>query len=140
MATASPKRERFPGCLAHAVIGAFSAWLPTDANPTSTYTHIIGCWRFTKFWRVGKLINVIVKPTNSPTQGQPNPRKNILSRLKAAVGPLFPTANTFSWVGIYFIEETKYKKPNPNQFFRKHPDIYRRVTTSLPTDANPAYI
>ena len=36
----------------------------------------------------------------STTQGQPNPRNN---RLKVALGPLFPTANSFSWVGIGFM-------------------------------------
>ena len=33
-----------------------------------------------------------------------------------APGPLFPTANNFSWVGIGFIWETDYRKPNPNKF------------------------
>ena len=54
-----------------------------------------------------------MKPTNSPTQGQPNPRKN---RFKVAIGPLFPIANNFSWVGIGFIKETDNKKPNPTKF------------------------
>ena len=30
--------------------------------------------------------------------------------------PLFPTANSFSWVGIDFIQDTDYKKPNPTKF------------------------
>ena len=64
-------------------------------------------------------VHIIAKPTNSPTQGQPNPRK---VRLKVAFGPLFPTATNFSWVGIGFIEETDYEKPNPTTFLRKHPD------------------
>ena len=46
------------------------------------------------------MVTVIMKPTNSPTQGQPDPTKN---RLKAAFGPLFPTANIFSWVGFGFM-------------------------------------
>ena len=60
-----------------------------------------------------------MKPTNFPTQSQPNPRK---IRLKVAYAPLFPTSNNFSWVGIDFIlvQETDYKKPNPNQILRKH--------------------
>ena len=38
-------------------------------------------------------MNIIMKPTNSPTtQGQPNPRK---IRSKVAFGPLYPTANIF---------------------------------------------
>ena len=58
------------------------------------------CLRFTKLCWVGKHVNISMKPTNSPTQGQSNPRKN---RSRVAFGPLFPTANTFSWVGIGFI-------------------------------------
>ena len=54
-----------------------------------------------------------MKPTDSPIQGQPNPRK---IRLTVAFGPLFPTANIFSWVGIDFIQETDYKKLNPTKF------------------------
>ena len=45
-----------------------------------------------------------------------NPRK---TRLKVALGPLFPTANNFSWVGIDFIQETEYEA-QPNQSLRKH--------------------
>ena len=33
-----------------------------------------------------------------------------------AFGPLFPTANNFWWVGIDFISETDYKKPNSTKF------------------------
>ena len=36
---------------------------------------ILRCLRFAKFCWVGKHKNVIMKLTNSPTQGQPNPRK-----------------------------------------------------------------
>ena len=51
-------------------------------------------------------VNIIMKPTNSPTQGQPNPRK---IRRKVAFGPLYPTARIFSWVGIvFFVDETDY--------------------------------
>ena len=45
-------------------------------------------------------MNIIVKPTNSQTQAQINARK---ASLIVAVGPLFPTANAFSWVGIDFV-------------------------------------
>ena len=45
-------------------------------------------------------VNIIVKPTDSPTQGQPNPRK---IRLKVAFRSFFPTANSFLWVGIDFV-------------------------------------
>ena len=50
---------------------------------------VIGCLRYTKLCWVAKHINIIMKPTNPPTQGQPNPWK---IRLKVAFGPLFPTA------------------------------------------------
>ena len=44
--------------------------------------------------RVGKHINITMKPTNSPTQGQPNTRK---PRLKVALGPrFFPQQGKFS--------------------------------------------
>ena len=46
---------------------------------------------------VGKHVSVIMKPSNSPTQGQPNPRK---IRLKVAFGLLFPTANNFRGLGL----------------------------------------
>ena len=40
----------------------------------------------------------------------------IISRLKVAFWPLFPTANNFSWVGIDFIQGTEYTTPNPTKF------------------------
>ena len=59
---------------------------------------------FTKFCWVWKhIVSTIMKPTHSPTQGQPNPRK---MRLKVPFGPLFPTANNFSGVGV----DCKYSK------------------------------
>ena len=62
-----------------------------------------------------------MKPTNSPTQGQPNLRK---IRLKEAFGRRFPTASIFSWVGIDFMEGTDYKKPNATKILREHPDTH----------------
>ena len=87
--------------------------------------------RFTKLCWVGKYINIIMKPTNSPTQGQLNPRKN---RLKVAFGPLFPTATNFSWLGIGFTQQADYKKTkstklsaNPLLF------IHRTLNTTAPS-------
>ena len=59
-----------------------------------------------------------MKP-NSPTHGQPNPRKN---RLKVAFGPLFPAANIFLWVGIDFIPGTgsRLQETQPNQILHKY--------------------
>ena len=45
-------------------------------------------------------VNIMMKPSNSPTQGQPYPRK---VRLKLAFGYCFPTGNSVSWVRIGFI-------------------------------------
>ena len=67
---------------------------------------------------VGKHINITMKPTNSPTQGQPNPRKN---RLKVAFGTLFPTANNFSCVRIDFCIGNRLRETQPNQIVGKHP-------------------
>ena len=74
----------------------------------------IGCLRYSKFCWVGKHINIVMKPSNSPTQGH-NPTQEKIGQ-KVAFGPLFPTAYNFSWVGIGFIQETDYKKPNPTKF------------------------
>ena len=49
-----------------------------------------------------------MKPTNSPTQVQPNPRKN---RLKVAFGPLLSTANIFSLVGIGLYRKQTTRNP-----------------------------
>ena len=38
---------------------------------------LVRCSRFTNFCWVGKHVDVIMKPTNSPTQGQPNSRKKL---------------------------------------------------------------
>ena len=63
------------------------------------------------------------KPTKSPTQGQPNPSK---TRFEVAFGPLFPTANNFSLVGIDFIYETDYSKPKPTKLFKN--TLFRKKT------------
>ena len=68
----------------------------TAAN-NQLFAFTIGCLRFTKFCWVGKHANIIMKPTNTPTQGQPNNPRTM------AFGPHFPAANNFSWVGIDFI-------------------------------------
>ena len=67
---------------------------------TTTAMHdcmTIGCWRFTLFCWVGKHENMIMKPTNSPTHGQSNPRKK---KVKCHV---FPQQIIFFRVGIGFI-------------------------------------
>ena len=59
-----------------------------------------------------------MKPPNSPTQGQPNPRK---IRVKVAFGPRFPTADNFSWVGIDFMQVFRLRETQPNQILREYP-------------------
>ena len=71
------------------------------------------CSWFTKVYWVGKHINIVMKPTNSPTQGQPNPRK---MKSKVAIGPLLSTANIYFEGWDWFLWETDYKKPNPPKF------------------------
>ena len=75
---------------------------------------LIGCLRYTKLCWVGKYINITMKPTNSPTQGQPNPEKNH-NRLKVAFGRLFVTAFLFRGLGLI---------------------LYRKQTTRNPTQPN----
>ena len=76
----------------------------------------MGCWRFTKFCLVEKHVNISMKPTDSPTKGQPNTRKK---KLKVAFGPLSSTANIFSWVGICFYvgnrPQESLTQPDPPQ-------------------------
>ena len=62
-------------------------------------------------------------PNPRPTQ----PKKNMSN---VAFGPLFPTANTFPWVGIGFIQETVYRKPNPTTILRQHPNVIQTITTT----------
>ena len=51
------------------------------------------------FW-VGKHTNIIMKPTKSPTQGQPNPKKK---QVKSGIWATVPHSIIFfSWVGIGF--------------------------------------
>ena len=72
---------------------------------------VVGIW-YLQFCWVGNHINITMKPTNSPTQGQPNPRK---IRLNMAFGPLFPTANDFWWLGlITYIGNRLETQPNKN--------------------------
>ena len=68
----------------------------------------IGCLRFTKVCWAGKHKNITIKPSNSPTQGQPNPRK-ISS--KVAFGPtFFPQRIVFRGFRIGFIQEIRLQE------------------------------
>ena len=93
----------------------------------------IGCLQYTKFCWAGKHVNIIMKPTNSQTRGQPNPRK---IRLKRGIWATFShSTNILSWVGIGFIllcRRQDYKKPNPNEIIRKHANtpIFQVIDTA----------
>ena len=68
------------------------------------------------FW-VGKRTHVIVKPTNSPTQGQPNPTK---ISLKVAFGPLFSDLPNSVGFGVWktyikYYETDELPNPRPTQ-------------------------
>ena len=61
----------------------------------------IGCFRFTELRWAGKHINIIIKQTNSPTQGQPNPRK---IHVKCANGAtFFPQQIIFEVLGLVLL-------------------------------------
>ena len=59
-----------------------------------TMYHILLGWKTCEYYYVTDKL-----PNPRPTH---HPRKN---RLKMALGPLFPTANNFSWVWIGFVVE-----------------------------------
>ena len=67
-------------------------WVFSSIAPGISCKQLIGCLRFTNLCWVGQHANIIMKPTNSPTQGQPHPRK---IRLKVAFGPLFSHSKQF---------------------------------------------
>ena len=62
-------------------------------------------------WKTCKYYHETDEPSN-PGPGQPKKEQ-----VEVAFGPLFPTANNFSWVRIGFILETDYKKLNRTNFF-----------------------
>ena len=71
---------------------AFTAAARSHNPPTRK---VIGCLQCTKFGWVGKHIDIIMKPTNSRTHGEPNPGQ---IRLKVEIGPLF-SHNKYFFVG-----------------------------------------
>ena len=82
------------------------------------------CW-------VGKHINIILEPTNSPPQDQTNPRK---ARLKVAFRTLFPTAIFFFVGWDWFYVGNGLQETRTNQILRKHPFFFAR---SFDTDETP---
>ena len=73
---------------------------------------------FFKFCWVRKHVSIIMKPTNSPTQGQPNPRK---LRLKSGIlGPFIPTATYFfvgwDWFYTWYRKKTTRNLTPPTTF------------------------
>ena len=79
-----------------------------------------------------------MKPTNSPTQGQPNPRKN---RLKVAFGPLFPTAKYYFVGWDWFqIGNTEQTTRNPTQSNSPQTPLCIRVTFGLEAQKRDPYV
>ena len=73
-------------------------------QPAFLFLVTAGCLRHTRLRWVGNNINILMKPANSSTQGQPNPRKIRLKvAFTCAIFPFFPQQNIF-WlvVGIGF--------------------------------------
>ena len=64
-----------------------------------TLPNVIGCWRLSKIllgWKTDHFI--IMKPTNSPTQGQPNPEKK--KRSKSGVCATFFAHSKYFFRGV----------------------------------------
>ena len=94
----------------------------TDTTPSvdipSTENRVFAIYQILLGWK--QYMNIIMKPSNFPTQGQPNPRKIML---KVVLGPLFPTANIFfvccskyffvCW--NWFYTGNRLQKPNPTK-------------------------
>ena len=70
--------------------------------------------RFTELCWVGKQIHIVMKPTNSPTKGQPNPIKN--SCEKCHLGHFFPQQKKKIVGWDCFYTQTDNKKRNPSKF------------------------
>ena len=60
----------------------------------------------------------IMEPTNSPTQGQPNPRK---MRLKVAFGATFSHSEQFLVGWDWFYIGSRLQETYPKQIIRKTP-------------------
>ena len=111
-------------CASCLVLSVHACWYFVHSCVTFRVLYIaflaIGCWRFTKFCWVGKHINITMKPTSSPTQGQRNPRKN---RLKSGVWATLSHSKYF-FVGwdLFYIGNRLQETP-PNQILHKHPYI-----------------
>ena len=87
----------------------------------------IGCLRFTILCWVGKHANIIMKPTNSPTQGQPKPKKYLVkSGIWATV---FPQEGNFSWVGIGFVQGNNTARSLSHPILRKQLIIFSGLFT-----------
>ena len=79
---------------------------------------ILRCLRLTKSCWVGKhSLNVIMKPTNSPTQGQPNPTQEKLG-YKWHLGHFFPQQKFFRGLGLILYtpssKQYQHQKPHLN--------------------------
>ena len=90
---------------------------------------LLGCLRYTRLCWVRKHVNATMKPTNSPTQGQPNPRK---IRLKVAFWAAFSHRKYFfvGWDSFYI--GGRLRETHPNQFLRKHPTATTTTAATIP--------
>ena len=84
----------------------------------------------TKICSVGKHVNIVMKPTRSPTQGQPNTRK---IRLKVALRQLFSHSKRFFVSWDRFLYRNRLQETQTNQLLRKHPSSRRCGKGRQPT-------
>ena len=102
---------------------------------TSTARYIgtderLWCLRHAKFCWVGKHINNIMKPTNSPTDGQPNPRKNRGSKWR--LGHFFPQHILFRGMGLaLYRKQTARNLAQPNYPRTPYFEVYDNTSTYL---------
>ena len=103
----------------HYIVRSAAGKMVTNRLPKPSLTTLspggIGCSRYTKLRRVEKHVNIIMKPSNPPTQGQPNPRK-MRSKVAfwATFSHFFPQQIAFRGLGL--VSCRKHKKPNPIKF------------------------
>ena len=75
---------------------------------------VLGCLWFTKFCWVGNNMNIIMKPSNSPTQGQPNPKKNQVNN--AIWAHLFPQQIIFLGLRLVLYRKQTTTNLTPTKF------------------------
>ena len=106
-------------------------WLVLASSSVGTKV----CLRFTKWFWVGKHVNIIMKPTNSPTLGQPNPRK---ISFKVTFGPFFAQKIFFRGLGLFFHRKKTTRHPNQPNYQQTPYWVVRHLMQWLMLGGSPA--